>query len=137
MVDLLPVRPGPLKCKHTHGANEGGLSRKWTRLTARDPEEEDYTDSVLLDLDDLPVFPHSRAPVFDLEFKQKLPETASTRQTTLSAPCRIFDPPPPDTEPPISIHWDAFTVKVDEQIAAASATTIGDIIRTVTIQQPS
>ncbi|KAF7973654.1 hypothetical protein HWV62_13894 [Athelia sp. TMB] len=131
--DLLPVRPGSQKHKGAYNAIGAGLSRKWSRLTAQDKDVEEDVEDVSVELEDLTPFLHSPDPVLDLVSRLKPPEAVNA---CLSAPCRIINPPPSDADPPTSILWDTFVIKVDEQVAATAIDAMGDAVRTVTIRQP-
>jgi len=109
-VDPLPVRKG--KCKRKRAQSPQSAGPKWSRLNAQDDEDGEPD---ILDLDDLPRFDYQIDEVRDIIVRRKPPETV---RASLSNAHRIVDPPPPDTQPPTSIHYDTFARKVEDLLAS-------------------
>jgi hypothetical protein len=80
-------------------------------MNARDEEDN---EPEVPELDDLTIFNPDIDEVRDIIVRRKPPETARTR---LSSAYRMVDPPPPDVQPPTSIHYDPFARKVDDLLA--------------------
>lgn len=110
----------------------------------QDEEGKDEGDDISLDLEDLPPFPRQRDTILDVVSRPKPLANEFSQRSDLSKPARMIVPPPPDMmEAPITIHYDIFSLKVDEQEEAeaaavtAFATANGTSnMRTVTIRQP-
>jgi hypothetical protein len=82
-----------------------------------DAQDEEEGEPEAVELDDLPAFDHSeegKKTVYKVFYRRKPPEPA---RPLLSQAHRIVNPPPPDKEPPTSIHFDTFAKKVDELVA--------------------
>lgn len=139
--ELLAVKHSSQKRPHINGAATA-LSRKWSRLTAQDKEEKEDNDEITVDLEDLLAFPRQKDTIFNLVSRRKPPESQTSRLSNLSHPPPMADTLFPDMLPPLSIGYDAFALKADEQEArmadaAAFAVGNGTAARKVTIQQPS
>lgn len=112
-IDPLPVRSCPHRRKRVRSPSQS-RGRKWSRLDAQDEEE---SEPEAAELDDLPEFDRSeeaRKIGYTIICRRKPPELAASK---LSQAHRMVDPPPPDQDPPTSIHFETFARKVDELVA--------------------